>query len=63
VWQGEREKYEFPPKLMGKERIVADETDEEVVVRKTMKEAARGIAAVFTGKKRPLGERIDRAIK
>lgn len=60
VWQAERETYRYPPLLMGKEEAPADETDEETVIRKTMQEAARGLAAVFTGRKRPLGERIDR---
>ncbi len=30
---------------------------------KTMQEAAQGVAAVFTGSQRPLGDRIDRIIK
>ena len=62
VWLSERETYRYPPLLMGKEPTPADEIDEEVVIKKTMKEAARGVAAVFTGRKRALGERIDRMI-
>jgi TolB-like protein len=62
VWLSEREKYRFPPPLAGKEETFADETDEEVVIKKTMQEAAKGVAAVFTGRTRPLGERIDRMI-
>ena len=62
VWLCERETYRFPPLFLGKDEIPADELDEETVVKKTMKEGAKGLAAVFTGRKRPLGERIDRAI-
>ncbi len=63
VWLAERKKYRYPPLLLGKEEAPADETDEEVVVMKTMQEAAQGVAAVFTGSQRPLGDRIDRIIK
>lgn len=63
VWLAERKTYRYPPLLMGKEEAPADETEIEIVIRKTMEAAAEGIAAVFTGRERPLGERIDRVIK
>lgn len=63
VWRAERESYRYPPKLVGKEEIPADETDEEEVIKKTMKEAAKGLASVFTGRALPVGESIDKAIE
>ncbi|MFW6108551.1 MAG: hypothetical protein ACOC8D_01930 [bacterium] len=63
VWLAERKTYHYPPLLMGKEKAPADETEIEVVVKKTMQEAAKGVAAVFTGRTRPLGERIDRSVE
>lgn len=63
VWRAEHEKYTYPPKLMGKEEIPADSMEEEEVIKKTMREAAKGLAAVFTGRKLATGERIDKAIE
>ena len=40
--------FHYPP-LLGGEPIPAQETDEEVVVRKVMKEGARGVAELLTG--------------
>jgi len=63
VWFSERETYRYPPLFLGKDEVPADETDEEKVLRETMLEGAKGVASIFTGRTRPLGERIDRAIE
>ena len=55
--------FRYPPRFLGKEEIPADETEEEVVIRKVMLEAAKGLAAVFTGRQRTLGERVDRELE
>jgi len=54
--------FQYPPRFLGKEDVPADETDEEVVIRRVMLEAATGIAAVFTGRKRTLSERVERQL-
>jgi hypothetical protein len=63
VWLVEREKYHYPPLFLGKDEIAADETEEEVVAKKVMLEAAGGIAAVFTGRKPAFDQRLDKDLE
>jgi len=48
VWQIVQRKYHYP-RLLGTEAVPAETQDEEVVIRKVMREAAWGIVSVFRG--------------
>jgi len=63
VWLVERQQYHYPPLFLGKDEIAAEETDEEVVVKRVMAEAAHGIAAVFTGRRPSFDERLGKDLE
>ncbi len=48
IWQITKQKFHWP-RLVGGEMVPADTEDEEEVIRKTMREAAWAVAAVFRG--------------
>jgi hypothetical protein len=62
AWRLDRKTFNYPPRLLGREEIPADEADEATVLKKLMQEAAKGLVEPFTGRKRTLGEDVHRAL-
>ncbi|NQT87592.1 hypothetical protein HQ560_12555 [bacterium] len=62
AWRADRATFMYPKNALGGEEMFADEKDLEVVLRKTMLEAAVGLTEPFIGRERTLQEDVSKAL-
>ena len=62
AWRADRATFTYPKKVFDEEMPAAIEDDENIVLRKVMVEAARGLTEPFVGRERSLEEDLEKAL-